>query len=54
MQNKYVASPYTYNDKNKPTSWGVWNKATDSWTPNLFTRKKDAEKMAVTLGELGK
>ncbi|MNJ68049.1 hypothetical protein D3C77_642640 [compost metagenome] len=45
MSKKYVTSPYTYGPFNNPTSWGIWNTQTKSWTTYSPTpRKKDAER----------
>lgn len=55
MEQKYVASPYTYGAFNAPTSWGIWNREAKSWTAHPpAKRQKDAEAMAKELnGYLG-
>lgn len=53
MKNKHVASPYTYGRFSNPTSWGIWNKETKSWMPDMPTpRKRDAERDAKAMNEL--
>ncbi|WP_249901848.1 hypothetical protein [Paenibacillus sp. PK3_47] len=54
MENNFVASPYAYNDKNKPISWGVWNNELKIWIPHLPSKKKEAEELAKSLNRLAK
>jgi hypothetical protein len=49
---KYVANPYTYGKFNNPTSWGIWNKETKTWTTFMpCQRKKDAIEVAKSWNE---
>lgn len=59
IENRYVASPYSYHDSGRVRSFSVWDIKMNCWVAassggvRMIGTKKDAEKLALKLTEDG-
>jgi len=49
---RYVATPYSYNSKNRPSSWSVWDMKRKVWADAaVYGSREKAEKLAQRMNE---